>query len=68
VNYVTLLGAEAVENAGHRIASAAESIRQSAAYIEASLLQHSRSMENLVYRLEALEERDRTQQGEEDDE
>ncbi len=57
MDYVTLLGAEAVEQAGHRMSSAAESFRQTAAYMEQALLEHSRSIEASVQRLEALFEK-----------
>lgn len=54
IDYVTLIGAEAVEQAGHRISAAAESMSRSAATMEHALIKHSRSLEESVERLEAL--------------
>lgn len=54
MSYVTLIGAEAVEQAGHRMSAAAESISRSAATMEHALLEHSRSLEESIQRLEAL--------------
>ena len=54
MEYVTLLGSEAVEQAGHRMAGAAESFQRSVGYLEQILTAHSSSIESSVARLEAL--------------
>lgn len=55
MDYITLMGAEGVQQAGRDMANAAESFSQSVSYISDILREHTRSMEDLVYRLEALE-------------
>ncbi len=54
MDFVTLIGAEAVENAGHCIASSAETMRQAAASLESTVHFGLRRLEELVARLERL--------------
>lgn len=54
MDYVTLLGTEAVESAGHRIRSAADSMAQSVGYLDEALRMHHQRMEELVQRVEEV--------------
>lgn len=46
MDYVTLMGAEGVERAGHRMSEAAETMRRAAGDIQHALTQHEQFLEN----------------------
>lgn len=52
--YVHLIGAEKVENAGHAMAGAAEQMRSSAGSIETALFQHQQFLNDWLQRYEQV--------------
>lgn len=54
--YITLIGADDVSQAGHNMQGAADSMRQSAGYIDESLRMFLARFEELVVRLENLQQ------------
>jgi len=55
-DYITLMGAESVERAAHRMSSAAEGMLRAAGSIEESLRMSLNRFEDLVQRLESAKE------------
>jgi len=53
-SYITLLGAEKVENAARSMNTAAETIRQSVGNLDGILHRHRLWMDEWMYRMEAL--------------
>lgn len=53
-NYITLLGAEAVERAGSKMQTAAGEIQQAALNIEGSLERHRLFMDDWLRRMEQI--------------
>lgn len=53
-NYITLLGAEDVQRAGNRMASAADEMNRAAGATEDSLHRHRLFMDDWLSRLEAV--------------
>ena len=56
-DYVTLLGAEQVQNAGHHIWGAAEQIRSASGNIDNSVFQLRQILDEFAGRMEAVAER-----------
>lgn len=59
---VVLLGAEGVQNAGHQMSSAAHEMQRAASFIQESLTQHERFLENWLMDFRATLEESRTKQ------
>ena len=53
-DYMTLMGAEDVSRAGHRMVAAAEQMSRAAGTIDDSLFRHQRFLEDWLQRLEAV--------------
>lgn len=56
-DYITLLGAENVQNAAGTMRGAADTFSSAASSLTYALEQHSRVMQDLVYELQAQRER-----------
>ena len=52
-DYITLMGAEAVQSAGYAMKGAAEQMSRAASNIDQSLIMHQRFMDDWLRRLEA---------------
>lgn len=52
--YVTLMGAEQVQTAGHAMSRAAEQMSRAAGSIDDSLLRHQRFLDDWLQRLEQI--------------
>lgn len=61
MDYITLLGSEDVERAGHQITRAAETMRQTAADMDRALHQHRVWMDEWLNRLASILEMEREQ-------
>lgn len=56
-DYITLLGAEDVKNASHRMMEAADGMKRSADHIESTLQNHARFMEEWLSQFEKVLEK-----------
>jgi hypothetical protein len=53
-DYVTLLGAEQVQSAGHSMSRAGDQMQRAASAIETALFQHQRFMDDWLQRFEYI--------------
>jgi hypothetical protein len=57
-DYITLMGAEEVSRAGHSMRDAASSMNSAASTISNALEQHQRFMDDWLYRMKAILEKE----------